>query len=123
MPTKLNWATWWGGGEVSKVGSFDSEKGLLEMCYMGSRVLRGTEVANQNISLSFDPSIMTCITCPKEHSVFRGGKSVCVCVSDQNFVSKISQNKLYNFVLKNTSKQAFLYLKQLNNLNHVQKVK
>ena len=78
------------GGEVSWVGSFDSEKGLLEMCYMGSRVLRGTEVANQNISLSFDPSIMTCITCPKEHSVFRGGKSVCVCVSDQNFVSNLT---------------------------------
>ena len=78
------------GGEVSRVGSFDSERGLLEMCFVGSRVLRGTEVTNQNISLSFDPSIMTCITCPKEHSVFRGGKAVCVCVADQNFVSNLA---------------------------------
>ena len=36
---------------------------------------------------------------------------------------KIGQNKLYNFDEKNTSKQAFLYLKQLNNINYIQKVK
>ena len=47
-------------------------------------------VANQSISLSFDPAIMTCITCKKEHSVVAGTKPVCVCVSDQNFVSNIS---------------------------------
>ena len=36
---------------------------------------------------------------------------------------KNGQNKLYNFDEKNTSKQAFLYLKQLNNINYIQKVK
>ena len=36
---------------------------------------------------------------------------------------KIGQNKLYNYDEKNTSKQSFLYLKQLNNINYVQKVK
>ena len=62
------------GGEVSRVGSFEQENGLLEMCFVGSRVLRGTEVCNQNISLTFDPSTMSCICCPREHSIFMSGK-------------------------------------------------
>ena len=81
------------GGEVSRVGSFEKEKGLLEMCFVGSRVLKGKEVSNQNISLSFDPTTLSCITCPREHSIFVGGKAVCICVSDQNFVSNIAAGK------------------------------
>ena len=81
------------GGEVSRVGSFEQENGLLEMCFVGSRVLRGTEVCNQNISLTFDPSTMSCICCPREHSIFMSGKSMCICVSDQNFVSNIAAGK------------------------------
>ena len=49
-------------------------------------------MANQNISLSFDPACMSCVSCAKEHSVFVGDKSACVCVSDQNFVPNISGN-------------------------------
>ena len=81
------------GGEVSRVGSFEQENGLLEMCFVGSRVLRGSEVCNQNISLTFDPSTMTCICCPREHSIFMSGKALCICVSDQNFVSNIAAGK------------------------------
>ena len=81
------------GGEVSRVGSFENEKGLLEMCFVGSRVLKGNVVSNQNISLSFDPTTLSCITCPREHSIFVGGKAVCICVSDQNFVSNIAAGK------------------------------
>ena len=81
------------GGEVSRVGSFEKESGLLEMCFVGSRVLRGTDVSNQNISLTFDPSTMKCICCPREHSIFMSGKAMCICVADQNFVSNIAAGK------------------------------
>ena len=66
------------GGEQARVGAFDSEQHLDRTCFVGSRVLKGIMVANQSISLSFDPAIMTCITCKKEHSVVTGTKPVCV---------------------------------------------
>ena len=81
------------GGEASRVGCFEKEKGLLDMCFVGSRVLKGKEVCNQNISLSFDPTTLSCITCPREHSILLAGKAVCICVTDQNFVSNIAAGK------------------------------
>ena len=81
------------GGEQTRIGSFDTEKDLVNNSFVGSRVLRGNNVANQNISLSFDPAILSCLACPKEHSVISGPKPVCICVSDQNFVSNLSGGK------------------------------
>ena len=78
------------GGETSRIGALDRENDIVKRCFVGSRVLKGNQVANQNICLSFDPAILACLTCKKEHSVILGSKPVCILVSDQNFVSGIS---------------------------------
>ena len=78
------------GGETSRIGALDKESDIVQRCFVGSRVLKGNQLANQNICLSFDPAILACLTCKKEHSVILGSKPVCILVSDQNFVSEIT---------------------------------
>ena len=78
------------GGESARVGEFSSDSGLESMCFIGSRVLKGNTVANQNLCMTFDPAIMSCLTCRIEHNFLMGSKPVCVCVSDQNFVPNLS---------------------------------
>ena len=78
------------GGEKSRIGSFESKPGLTDNCFVGSHVLKGSQVANQNVSMSLDPATLSCLSCPREHSVLMSNKPVCICVTDQNFVSSLS---------------------------------
>ena len=78
------------GGEPPHIGSFEQEGETKNTCFLGSRVTKGARTANQSISLSFDPSTLTCICCPKEHTIFQGSNPVCVCVGDQNFAANLS---------------------------------
>ncbi len=43
---------------------------------------------NQSISLSFDPTDLTCLSCKEEHIVI-GTKPVTICFADQNFVASM----------------------------------
>ena len=79
------------GGESARVGSFEHEGDAINLCFTGSRVTRGGQICNQSVSLSFDPTNLTCICCEKEHPVLFGVEPVCVCVSDQNFAANISR--------------------------------
>ena len=78
------------GGENPRIGSFDNQGPAIDLCFSGSRVMRGGEVVNQNMSSSFDPDTLICITCEKEHPVISANVPVCICISDQNFVANLS---------------------------------
>ena len=78
------------GGETARIGSFDLQGSANDLCFSGSRVLRGGIAVNQNMSATFDPATLICITCKKEHPVIANTGPICICVSDQNFVSNLS---------------------------------
>ena len=76
------------------LGSFDNQGDRLVMqCFNGSRdKQRGTSNTNQNISCSFDPSSMLCITCTSEHDVIpprvvSHHKPISIAFGDQNFLA------------------------------------
>jgi len=77
------------GGEPFRIGAFDQQMGGLGTCFVGSRVSKGDNLANQNISSSFDPATLVCITCETHHPLL-GSNPICICVSDQNFVPNMS---------------------------------
>ena len=59
---------------------------------MGSRICKGSVTVNQNISLSFDPATLTCLTCDDEHMVIADNAN-CYILADQNFVANLSGAK------------------------------
>jgi len=59
--------------------------------FRGSRISAGGRVVNQTISMTFDPSTLTCTTCKVPHSIVpRNGASLAIIATDQNFVSSLS---------------------------------
>jgi hypothetical protein len=60
----------------------------LERTFHGSRIQKGNCTVNQSISLSFDPTNMSCLSCTTEHTQL-GSLPVTVLFSDQNCVSSI----------------------------------
>jgi hypothetical protein len=74
-----------------RVGSMDKNLGTdISDCFKGVRIEQNGNLVNQYLSSSFDPSTLTCITCPSEHSVLGGGDgSECFVLSDQNFVATL----------------------------------
>jgi len=73
-----------------RIGNLDFADGWLNSTFRGSRVSSGDTVVNQNISLSFDPLTMVCITCPTQHSIMpTTGSGLVIAIADQNFVSAV----------------------------------
>jgi hypothetical protein len=70
-----------------QIGHLTDHDGLANT-FCGSRIQKGTVTANQSISLSFDPTNMSCISCTAEHPII-GSLPITVVFSDQNFVSNI----------------------------------
>ena len=60
--------------------------------FHGSRIFHHGNNVNQSVSISFDPNNMHCITCTPEHKITSSGKSLIVCIADQNFVPTIMSN-------------------------------
>jgi hypothetical protein len=57
--------------------------------FRGSRMNSGNKVVNQNISLSFDPSTLSCMLCEKPHNILSKGNldgTPVLVFADQNFV-------------------------------------
>jgi len=77
------------GGEAARIGSFESDVKSIENCFVGSRIYRDGVLVNQNMSCSFDPSTLTCLTCDNNHTVLPDSPA-CFCISDQNFVGNLS---------------------------------
>jgi len=77
------------GGELPRLGSFETDLKSTENCFMGSRIFRENLIVNQNMSSTFDPATLTCLTCENTHAVLHESP-VCFCVSDQNFVGNLS---------------------------------
>jgi len=61
--------------------------------FRGTRMNSNNKAVNQNVSLSFDPSNLSCMSCDKPHNILSKGEQdgtpVIVC-SDQNFVPTLS---------------------------------
>jgi hypothetical protein len=61
--------------------------------FRGSRMNSGNKVVNQNISLSFDPSTLSCMSCEKPHNILSKGNldgTPVLVFADQNFVPTLS---------------------------------
>jgi hypothetical protein len=69
----------------TRIGSFENPGDLSVLkTFHGVRVsTNGSK--SEAVSISSDPATLLCITCEKEHSIFRSGKLAVVCFSDQNF--------------------------------------
>jgi hypothetical protein len=69
----------------TRIGSFENPGDLSVLkTFHGVRVsAHGSK--SEAVSISFDPATLLCITCEKEHPIFRSGKLAVVCFSDQNF--------------------------------------
>ena len=76
--------------EGKKLGSFETNNEGLSGCFVGSRVQKGGKLAHQNLCSSFDPAVLTCMTCEFEHKIIQGEKPICICVADQSFLANIS---------------------------------
>jgi len=60
---------------------------IVDKTYRGARAKRGGDTVNQSVTMTIDPSNLTCITCDVEHPVIQGQtKPVVVVLADQNFV-------------------------------------
>jgi hypothetical protein len=70
-----------------QIGHLTDHDGLAKT-FCGSRIQKGTVTVNQSVSLSFDPTNMSCISCNSEHKIV-GCLPMTVIFSDQNFVSSI----------------------------------
>jgi hypothetical protein len=70
-----------------QIGHLTDHDGLANT-FCGSRIQKGTVTVNQSVSLSFDPTNMSCISCTSEHKIV-GCLPITVIFSDQNFVSNI----------------------------------
>jgi hypothetical protein len=70
-----------------QIGHLTDHEGLVNT-FCGARIQKGNVTVNQSVSLSFDPSNMSCISCNAEHKVV-GSLPITVIFSDQNFVSNI----------------------------------
>jgi hypothetical protein len=73
------------------IGSLEDHAGITET-FHGSRITRAGVTVNQSISMSFDPSNLSCITCKTEHEII-GKLPTVLCFSDQNFVPSLHDNK------------------------------
>jgi hypothetical protein len=60
----------------------------LEHTFHGSRIQKGNVTVNQSVSMSFNPTNMSCITCKSEHKIMAGSPFM-VIFSDQNCVANI----------------------------------
>ena len=80
------------GGEQRRIGALDGQGTAINLCFVGSRIMRGQIEANQNISLTFDPATLTCIACESKHRILASDSPICVCVTDQNFPANLSGN-------------------------------
>jgi hypothetical protein len=67
------------------IGNLTDHSGLCDT-FHGSRIRSGTEIVNQSVSMSFDPSKLLCVTCKNEHPIL-GKKPMTVFFSDQNFIA------------------------------------
>jgi hypothetical protein len=57
--------------------------------FRGTRMQNNHGTENQNISFSFDPATLQCISCENEHSILKtgeGGAPPIIVLSDQNFI-------------------------------------
>jgi hypothetical protein len=70
-----------------QIGHLTDHVGLANT-FCGSRIQKGNVTVNQSVSLSFDPSNMSCISCTAEHKII-GNLPTTVIFSDQNFVSNV----------------------------------
>jgi hypothetical protein len=70
-----------------QIGHLTDHDGLANT-FCGSRIQKGNVTVNQSISLSFDPTNMSCISCTAEQMIV-GSLPITVIFSDQNFVSNI----------------------------------
>jgi hypothetical protein len=86
------------------IGSF-SDRNDIENTFHGSRIMKGSNVANESLSCSFDLSKLNCLSCGTEHSII-GKDPLVVFFSDQNFPGMLScrHGKCINIVrLENSS--------------------
>ena len=61
--------------------------------FRGSRLSSNKVDVNQNISLSFDPTTLVCVSCSTPHSILKtgeGGAPPIIILSDQNFLPTLS---------------------------------
>jgi hypothetical protein len=81
------------------IGNLTDHPGFCDT-FHGSRIRSGTEIVNQSVSMSFDPSKLLCVTCKTEHPIL-GKKPTTVFFSDQNFITGMegSNNSCLNVVL------------------------
>jgi len=74
--------------ESEQIGQLNPPGELcVDKTFRGARVKRGGDTVNQSVTMTLDPSNLTCITCDIEHPVIQSpNKPVVVVLSDQNFV-------------------------------------
>jgi hypothetical protein len=61
--------------------------------FRGSRLNSNNTDVNQNISLSFDPATLTCVSCSSPHPILQtgaGGSPPIIVLSDQNFLPTLN---------------------------------
>jgi hypothetical protein len=61
--------------------------------FRGTRMYSNNNAVNQNISLSFDPSTLSCMSCKNEHNILSKGEhdgTPVIVFCDQNFVPTLS---------------------------------
>ncbi len=62
----------------------------VKKTFYGARANMGGITVNKGISLSFDPSVLTCISCKNEYGLLiNPQKPVIIFAGDQNFVPRI----------------------------------
>jgi hypothetical protein len=69
--------------------------GCLDKCgdneithtFHAGRMCKGGVEVNQCVSISFDPAVLICITCEKQHTLFKNGETpTALVISEQNFI-------------------------------------
>jgi hypothetical protein len=56
----------------------------LSSVYHGARLMRGGKQTNDVLTTSFDPATLSCLTCPKPHSILSKNSPSVICFTDQN---------------------------------------
>ncbi len=73
--------------EPYTLGSLNREgDNLVHGTFCGARVKRGMDTVNQSVTMTLDPSTLTCLSCEREHPLLQdNGKPLVIMLRDQNF--------------------------------------
>jgi hypothetical protein len=74
---------------IPRIGSMFKKGDYLNTLFHGARLMKNGSQTNEVITMSFDPSTLTCLCCKTPHCIIDKNGPTAICFTDQNFVHSV----------------------------------